>query len=251
MLIRTLFIVLLLATLGAAIVHSTASLARAEVHRRANIAADTAFNAAVVVVQASAVSAIAGGADPRALPTLIPAVAPTCAVATTESTGVPNNGAACALTTTTTIVPTTTQEIGISPEGSGGGSGSACAPLCAMNAQENDAIAEGRLAVHITVAVNGGSGGSAGGGEIFASRDRYAIFRTIRIPPYVTLAGTRDATADAIAGGTSEGDDTGTPSLTTISVRYVNASTGAGVDANAWQSRSWNNLDTSGTTWDP
>jgi len=251
MLIRTLFIVLLLATLGAAIVHSTASLARAEVHRRANIAADVAFNTAVVAIQASVVTAIAGGADPRALPTIVPTVAPTCAAPNTESTGVPNNGAACALTATTIIVPTTTQEIGLSPEGSGSGSGNACAPLCAINAQENDAIAEGRLAVHITVAVSGGNGGNVGGGEIFASRDRYAIFRTMRIPPYVTLAGTRDTTADAIAAGTSEGDDTGTPSLTTIGVRYVNASTGAGVDANAWQSRSWNNIDTSGTAWDP
>jgi len=240
MLIRTFFMLAMICALATAMVHTTASLARADIHRRANIAADAAFAAAIFNFSLNAATAIASGSDPRTLPTITPPASPTCA-----STNTAGN---CEFTATITTTSTTTQQVGISPESS-----STCAPLCAINAQENDAVSEGRIAAHIIVTITGGSGsnGSIGNGPLFATRNRYAIFRTIRILPYVTLIGIRDATTDTISTNSQEGDDTGMPSLTTINVVYKNANTGASMPGNAWQSRAWNDANAGIGNWEP
>jgi hypothetical protein len=230
-LLRTVFVVAFLVALAGVIVGATASLARAQVHRRAAIAADASFAQAVAATQAGIASAIAGGADSRNLTFVPPSTPPACAAV--------DAGGKCALNVTTSIDNTTTQPIATSADAA------ACTPLCAQNIQGNDAIGEGRLAVRVRAAVSGASG------EIFAARDRYAIFRTLRLPPYAALIGTRDATSETIGIGNMEGADAGVPALSTIDVRYVNAATGASLDANAWQTRGWDAASRSGTAWEP
>lgn len=226
MLLRALFIVALLTALGATIVHAAASLADARVHRRATLAVDRAVASALAAVQGAAATQIQGGADPHALRLEVPNVAPSCAA---------NVASTCALTVTTTLDATAEATSGGSP----------CAPLCANDEQGNDAIAEGRTSVRIRVVATGSDG------TIIAMRDRYATFRVWKVAPYVALAGTRDVSTDAIANGTSEGDDAGSPAVTTVGVRYVNARTGASVDGNAWTSQGWSNTNASATDWDP
>ncbi len=104
----------------------------------------------------------------------------------------------------------------------------------AQNLQRNDSIDEGRFAVRVTV----------------AGRDRYVLFRTFRAPPYAMVAGTRDVSAGLLSRDASLGDDAGT-TQTTISVRYVNAKTGASFDGNAWHAESWKNESATSPTWDP
>ena len=122
---------------------------------------------------------------------------------------------------------------------------STCAPLCAVSLQENDAVVEGRFAVRIRVVVSGATA------VALAARDRYAVFRTFRVVPYAALAGVRDVGSDGIATGSSEGDDGGSPIATTVNVRYLNALTGASIDANAWSTRSWSDSDARDSAWDP
>jgi len=82
-------------------------------------------------------------------------------------------------------------------------------------------------------------------------RDRYAIFRTTRTAPYASLIGMRDASGESVAQDASEGEDAGAPGVTTVDVRYVNATTGANVDGNAWRSGAWSHGDASATAWEP
>jgi hypothetical protein len=225
-LLRALFVVALLTALGATIVHAAATLADARVHRRATLAIDRAVAAALAAVQSAAAVQIQAGADPRALRLEIPSVAASCAVYVASM---------CALTVTTTIDATADSTPSESP----------CAPLCAVDEQGNDAIAEGRTSVRIRVVAAGSDGTTV------AMRDRYALFRVWKLAPYVALAGTRDVSTDAIANGYSEGDDAGYPAVTTVGVRYVNARTGASIDGDAWTSRGWSNSNAGATDWDP
>jgi hypothetical protein len=226
MLLRTLFVVAFLAALGATIVHATASLANARVHRRATLAVDRAVASALAAVQSAIATQIQSSADPRALQLEVPNTATSCAA---------YHASTCALTITTTLDATA----------EAAPSGSPCAPLCASDVQGNDAIAEGRTSVRVRVVATGSDGTS------LAMRDRYVVFRVWKVAPYVALAGTRDVSTDAIANGTSEGDDAGTPAVTTVGVRYVNTRTGASVEGNAWSSQGWSNSNASVTDWDP
>jgi len=99
----------------------------------------------------------------------------------------------------------------------------------ARNLQGNDAVAEGRYEVRIRT----------------STRDRYALFRTFRAPPYAMLAGIRDATT-----GTATGDDAGAIP-TRIEVRYVNAATGATSSGDAWTQRAIANAGAASPRWDP
>ena len=230
MLLRTLVIVALIATLATAIAQACAALGRARVHRAAAVAADQAFAGALLTTENTISATIAGGADPRTVTIASSSAPATCALA--GSTG-------CALTVGTTIEATTASPVGDAAEDA-----ATCQPQCADNVQENDAISEGRIAVAMHIAVTGASG------ETFAVRERDAIFRTLRVAPYVALIGTRDLTDESIAAGVDAGDDSGLPA-TVVNVRYVNARTGAGVNANAWQSRGWNDGSAGTSSWDP
>lgn len=230
MLIRTLVVVALIVMLATTIVQACAALGRERVHRIASQAADAAFADALLAVQTQVASAIADGADPRTL-SIAPSPPPTACALT-----LPHG---CALWVAATLQETTSAWVG-----SGIEDAAACQPRCASNVQENDAVSEGRIAFAIHVAVTGAAR------ETFAVRQRNALFRTIRIPPYVALVGIRDATDEAIAAGSSAGDDAGLPA-TVVTVRYVNAATGASTQANAWQSRGWNDGGSTSTVWDP
>jgi len=228
---RTVVVVALVVALAVALLHACALSARARVHRVAASAAAASFDRALASVQAQIASEIAAGDDPRSLPSAMPTAAASCASVLPDGT--------CALTVTVTIASTTTQPI------SGSTAGDGCAATCAQDLQDNDAVAEGRLSVRVT------SNASGPDGMVFSSRDRYAIFRTTRTAPYASLIGTRDASGEGIATGTSEGEDAGTPARTTVDVRYVNAATGASMEGNAWRSGAWQRDDASATAWEP
>ena len=230
MLARSVVVLAFVVALATALVHSCAVLARARVHRIAATAVARSFDLALARTQAQLAGAIARGADPRTAAFVPTAFAPSCASARADGT--------CALTISTATAPTTTLAIASEPAG-------ACLPLCANDLQGNDAIEEGRFALRISVRAIGGTGTS------FATRDRYALFRTTRLPPYASLIGTRDASGESIVAGIGEGEDAGTPALTTVDVRYVNAATGASMEGNAWQTRPWANADAGATAWQP
>jgi hypothetical protein len=229
-LLRTLFAVALLTAVAGTMVHATAALTAARVHRAAALAADRSLAQTLAEVQSSIQSQITAGADPRALKMGLPPLE-TCALRLATS---------CALRVSATITDTTLKDVSTTSSSLGG-----CAPLCAMSLQENDTIAEGRVAVRIRVVVRGGTA------VALAARDRYAVFRTFRVPPYAALAGVRDVGSDGIAIGSSEGDDGGSPIATTVNVRYLNAVTGGSIDANAWSTRSWSDSDARASGWDP
>lgn len=108
--------------------------------------------------------------------------------------------------------------------------GAVAVPLVddARDLQSNDAVDEGRYAVRIRD----------------GTRDRYAIFRVFRTPPYAMLAGIRDGTA-----APQTGDDAGAES-TRVSVRYVDAVSGASFAGDAWDAATADAAATS-PPWDP
>ncbi|HEY5256756.1 MAG TPA: hypothetical protein VIJ12_00050 [Candidatus Baltobacteraceae bacterium] len=230
MLLRALVVVALVSVLAATLLHACATLARARVHRIALAAAERTFALDLATIQRSLTTAIRDGADPRAVPIAPSPLPPACAL--THDSG-------CSLWASSRIAATTAVPIGEGVETT-----APCRPRCADNLQGNDAVAEGRIGVAIDATVAGASG------EVFARRRRFALFRTLRVPPYAALIGTRDATDESIARGGSTGDDAGLPA-TVVDVRYVDATTGATIDANAWQSRGWNDGGASAAGWDP
>lgn len=230
MLIRTAFCVALLCTLGGAIVHAVAALAEASVHRAASTAAERGFAAAAAQTRDRISALIQAGADPRAIALAAFEVAPAC-----TSSDAPHP---CALSASAFVSGTLTAGVGSEPAQN-------CAPLCATNAQENDSVSEGRVTVRIRVAV------AATDGTVYARRDRYVAFRTLRVAPFAAVSGERDAVGDTIASGAAEGDDGGISGATTANVRYVNAETGAQIDGNAWSARGWSDADDVTGTWDP
>ena len=227
MLARTIVLVAFVIALAVALLHACALLARARVHRVAANAASTSFDRALAVVQGELASEIAAGGDPRSIAFVAPTPAPTCASAMADGT--------CALTVALAVASTTTQPIGPT--------GDDCTPACARNLQGNDAVDEGRIAVRIRASASGRNG------TVFSTRDRYAIFRTTRTAPYASLIGVRDASGEGVAIGTSEGEDAGTPALTTVDVRYVDAATGASMEGNAWRSGAWSRDDAGCAYW--
>ncbi len=230
MLARAVVVIAFVGALASALLHTSASLARARVHRVAATAVAASFDAALVAARAGIAANIAAGGDPRAVAFVAPTPGPSCASARSDGT--------CALTISVAFAVTTVR--GVADSG-----GADCLPRCARDLQGNDAVDEGRFALRIDARVDGPTG------TVFASRDRYAIFRTTRVAPYASLIGMRDAGGESIAADSSEGEDAGTPALTTVDVRYVNAATGAKMDGNAWQMRSWSSSDASGTAWEP
>jgi hypothetical protein len=227
-LLRTLFILGCLIVLGNVIVHACGALARAAVHRVASRAADRAAASALTSLQQTLATAIANGADPRTVsipPQTTPSV---CAL----------GGASCLL-----FVRTAVRSTMLLPVGSADASQAACEPRCAFNLQGNDAVDEGRLSALISSIVSGPAG------TMLARRDRYVSLRTLRSPPYVAIAGSRDATDDRFRTGSAQGDDGGAHA-TIVSVKYRNALSRAEMDGNAWQSRPWS-ADDAPAGWSP
>lgn len=122
---------------------------------------------------------------------------------------------------------------------------------CANNEQRNTYVAERRIVATISVAVQ------AGDGNVLATREADVTLRTLNAPPYVTIAGARDRTTDAVsANGLPPGEDAGRPPATAnpcapgspgtsddtvVRAAYENAETGACSDASSWRSSAYSN----------
>ena len=207
MLLRTIFMLALVAIAGEAIVHAPGALARAALHQRALDAARTALAAGVGEAQATI--ALALQANPGAAAVPLPMPLATCAYSDA-------NG--CELRVQT-VFATPTPAAAPSP--------ASCPQTdCVVMLQGNSAVAEARITWRITATV------SAPAGAQLATRSAVAAFRTYGAPPYASLAGGVDASIDALMTG-GVADDAGSPS-SLITVQYAPSGGGAGTSGNVW-----------------
>jgi len=208
MLLRTMFLLALLAVLGETIVHGAASLAQAALRQRALDAARLAFVSGVRAAQTSVAQSIA--ANPQTTSFAVPAPIATCIYAGA-------NG--CEINVQTTVA---LQSAAPAP------SPSTCpGTACTIVLQSNSAVSEARASYGIASIV------SAASGTTLASRSGIVAFRTFATPPYASIVGGTDATLDALING-GAGDDAGASS-TLITVEYDPSGGGSSSAGNVWQ----------------
>ena len=208
MLLRTMFLLALLAVLGETIVHGAASLAQAALRQRALDAARLAFVSGVRAAQSSVAQSIA--ANPQTSTFAVPSPIATCAYADA-------NG--CEINVHTTFVA---QSAAPAP------SPSLCpGTACTIVLQSSSAVSEARASIGIASVV------SAASGATLASRSGVVAFRTFATPPYASIVGGTDATLDALING-GPGDDAGSAN-TLIKVEYDPSGGGASTAGNVWQ----------------
>jgi len=204
MLLRTMFLLVLIAALAETVVHGAAALARTSLEQTELSAMRAAFVAAVASAQDAAANRTA------------PAPFATCYVA---------SGTQCDVAVTATIA-SSTPSAQVTP--------SVCPHTnCTIYLQNNSAVAESRVAYHLVMTVR------AGNGDVLASRATNVAFRTFAAPPYATLVGSLDGTLDAIANG-GTGDDGGNAGAagTLINVEYVSSGASASpIPGNVWRSQ--------------
>jgi hypothetical protein len=131
---------------------------------------------------------------------------------------------------------------------------------CAVNEEANPYVAEGRVIARITVNV------STAQGAVLTTRTNDVVLRTLSVPPYVTVAGTRDGTFDDVASAATAGDDGGAPPATpnpctaasagssidtTVRVAYQNAQSSACSDGSRWQNGSYTIGGSAPSGWSP
>ncbi|MGD0967553.1 MAG: hypothetical protein ABR949_04630 [Candidatus Aquilonibacter sp.] len=198
MLLRTMFLLALLAVLGETIVHGAASLAQAALRARSLDAARTAFVSGVRAAQASIAQGVA------------PAPIATCAFADA-------NG--CEINVQTTIATATP---------SAAPAATACPSTpCTVILQGNSAVSEARATFLISTVVNSASGAT------LARRSGTVAFRTFATPPYAAIVGGADATIGALLDG-GAADDGGAPT-SLITVEYDPSDGGTNTAGNVWQ----------------
>jgi hypothetical protein len=198
MLLRTMFLVALLAVIAETIVHGAASLAHVALQQRAVDVARAAFVSGIKAAQGVAAQ---GG---------IPAPIATCAYADA-------NG--CAIDVQTTFA-TPTPATAPAP--------SACPGTpCTVVMQANSSVSEGRAAYIISSMV------SAANGTPLASRTGVVTFRTFATAPYASVVGSTDATLDALMNGGTADDGGAANSL--ITVEYDSSAGGSVTSGNVWQ----------------
>ncbi len=213
MLLRTLFLLALLAVLGETIVHGAASLAQAALRQRALDAARIAFVNGVHAAQASVPSGVA------------PVPIATCAFADA-------NG--CEIDVHTTIATATRSAAPAS---------TACPSTpCTVVLQGNSAVSEARASFTITSVV------SAASGATLATRSGAVSFRTFAMQPFAAVVGGADATLGALLDGGLP-DDAGAPN-TLITVEYQQSGGGAATPGNVWQPLVENPASTA-PAWEP
>lgn len=215
MLLRTLFVLTLFTVLGETLIHTVHALARASLHVRARSAVEAQLSVARSAAAGVLATAVAQGIDPAASPPPPPASKRACRLSTGEGCAIYASAAAAFVPAAATTP-------------------AACAAAaCTVYEQANDAVAEGRIEVRIDASATSAQG------EPLAARSERAVFRTMRVAPYVVLAGVADATTPA-ASGTGEGDDAGavpngTAPGSLVDVLYQNSVTGATLPANVWR----------------
>lgn len=217
MLLRTLFVLVLIATLTETVVHGVGALAAAALRRQALVAVREQIATSTTLARDAVARAVAAGADPRAPEPQPPSPAPACRLRGQHG---------CAIAGVATI--SFARAVTGPPE--------VPAPCpraaCTAYAQANDAIDEGRIDATIRAQA------VAAGGAVLASRTVRLRFRTLRVAPFAALAGQDDESLEASSGG--PGDDAGaapngTAPGTLIDVLYENAATGATLPANVWR----------------
>lgn len=208
MLLRTVFLLALLAVLGETIVHGAASLAQSALRQRALDAARVAFVSGVRAAQASVAQSVA--ANPQTSSFAAPAPIATCAYADA-------NG--CEINVQTSFA---------APSAAPSPSPSSCpGTACTIVLQSNSTVSEARASFVIASVV------SAASGATLASRSGVVAFRTFAAPPYASIVGGTDATLDALING-GAGDDAGA-SNTLITVEYNASGGGSSTAGNVWQ----------------
>jgi len=213
MLANALVCVALVALAATTILSAGLITARISVHRLAQTYLSQGYQRALDTLETNVAAYAQAGPLPSPLPTFTP-LPPLCA----------SSNDPCAFTSTATISLLRTD-------------------VTAGNEEANVYVSEGRLAAHISVAV------TAADGTVLAVRDNDVTLRTMASPPYVAIAGTRDATFDDVAAGNLLGDDGGSPPATpnpcaagpagssddtVVRVAYKNAQTGACIDGSSW-----------------
>jgi hypothetical protein len=219
------------------------AMTHATMHRISQSYIAIGYHRAASVLQQAFANDLRSSPLPNPLPTFTP-IPPTCV----------NNEIPCRYTTSETIRLTQLS----SANGVEG-----CNPAdtnCASNLQANAYVNEGRLAARITVTVSTASGAT------LAKRENDIIFRTMNAPPYIVLAGTRDASFDDIASMHALGDDGGlspatpnpceTPEANTsddtvVRVEYRNTVSNACSDGSAWSTSSYDTQGFAVPGWPP
>jgi len=217
MLLRTLFIVVLFATVAETIVHGAGALAQISLRRAAASSVQRQFESATTAAQRTLATAIEAGADPQTLKPVAPAPSATCVLA--AATG-------CALEGSAVVAFANGVQPSPSPCPSGG---------CTIYVQDNDLVDEGR--VQATIAAQA----VAANGAVLASRSEMVSFRTFRVAPYAALAGSLDDSLQRLSGA-GDGDDggavpNGTAPGSLIDVVYENRATNKTMPANVWHSQ--------------
>lgn len=198
MLLRTMFLLALLAVIGETIVHGAASLAQVALRQRAVDTARTAFISDVQVAQTAA----AQGS--------VPAPVATCAYADTGG---------CEINVQTTFA-TPTPAAAATPAACPG-------TACTVVMQGNSSVSEGRATYIISSVV------SAANGAPLASRVGVVTFRTFATAPFASVVGSTDATIDPLMNGGTADDAGATNSL--ITVEYDLRGGGGATAGNVWQ----------------
>lgn len=211
MLLRTLFALVLFTALAETVLHGVHALGQITLRREALLAVRAEIAVATQEAREAVARAVISGGDPRRLDPQPPPPVAGCRLRLRGE---------CALDGRATV------RFAPAP------SPSPCPGFaCSVYEQGNDVVAEGRIEATIEAQALGPTG------AVLASRVQAVVIRTLRVPPYATLAGQSDATA--VAAG-SPGDDagaapTGAAPGTLIDVLYQNAITGAVIPANVWQ----------------
>jgi len=209
MLLRTLYLVAFLGALAEVCVHGAAALARAGFERHVQVAMRTALSGAVAAT-ASSLATAQGSNVAVTLPT------PFATCYDARSSG-------CAIRVAV-VISTPAPVVAATP--------SSCPQTdCTIYLQANSAVAESRFLTHLTATA------TAANGDVIALRSGDVAFRTFASPPYVSLAGSLDATLDAIENG-GVGDDGGNANAagTLVNVEYAPSGvSGSSISGNVWR----------------
>jgi hypothetical protein len=220
-LLRTLFLLLLIATLIETVVHGVHASVQAALRRQAAAAVRGQLETSTTLAREAVARAIETGGDPRDPQPVPPSPAPACRL---------HGPHGCAIEGIARIEFR-------AEDGNNPGTPAPCpSPSCTAYLQGNDAVDEGRVAATIQAEA------VTAGGAVLAARTVRVTFRTLREPPYAALAGQADESLEGASGTSGAGDDAGAAPNgaapgTLIDVLYENAATGATIPANVWRSR--------------
>lgn len=228
-----LFSIALVAVIASTFLSAGLAMTRATVHRLAQTYAAAAFARAQASLQQTLAADLRAGPLPSPLPAFTPIPA-TCVDASDPC----RYTSAEAIALTQLALPASVPQCDVSTTN------------CASNEQANGYVDESRVSARITVTI-----AAASDGAILATRTRDVILRTMETPPYVVVAGNRDASFDDVVGRHALGDDggvaaatpdpcattfvPGTSDDTVVRVAYRNQVTNACTDGNAWRTESY------------